>query len=424
MPPFLGTADYSEMGRNAMAQKPLQNKRIVLGVTGSIACYKAADLASKLAQAGAQVDTILTQSATHFLTPLTFQSVTGRRAYTDAELWGSEAHVLHVGLGHQADLLVIAPLTANTLAKLAHGLADDLLSVTALAATCPLLLAPAMDAGMFTHPATQANLRILQERGARVVGPEEGHLASGMVAKGRMSEPQTLLAEIRYLLRRQGPLQGYQVVVTAGGTREAVDPVRYLTNHSSGKQGYAVAQAALDAGADVTLITTVDSLPLPAGATRVPVTSAVEMAQAVLDACAGAHMLVMAAAVADFRPANQAEQKIKKEKGTPTLELAPNPDILLEVAKQRATTGKPDVVVGFAAETEKLLENAQAKLARKGLTLIVANDVSAVDAGFAVDTNRITLIDHTGQQETLPLMSKAEVAEKVIEAATRFLHQA
>ncbi|HXF61548.1 MAG TPA: bifunctional phosphopantothenoylcysteine decarboxylase/phosphopantothenate--cysteine ligase CoaBC [Caldilineaceae bacterium] len=404
-----------------MPLRPLQDKRIVLGVSGSIAAYKAADLASKLAQAGAQVDTILTRAALHFITPLTFQSVTGRRAYTDDDLWGSDAHVLHVGLAHNADLLAVAPATANTLAKLAHGLSDDLLGVTALAATCPLLVAPAMDGGMFAHPATQANLELLQARGATVVGPEEGHLASGLTGRGRMSEPATILDRIRYRLTRGGPLAGRKVVVTAGGTREPVDPVRYLTNRSSGKQGYAIAQAALDAGAEVTLISTVESLPLPAGAQLYLVETAQEMADAVLAASAQADALVMAAAVADFRPAQAAGRKIKKESGPPTLELAANPDILLAVAQQRRQTGHPLVVVGFAAETDNLLENAQAKLERKGLTFIVANDVSAADAGFAVDTNRVTLIGVDGWSETLPLMSKADVAERVIQRVARAL---
>ncbi len=394
---------------------PLANRRIVLGVTGSIACYKAADLASKLAQSGAQVDTILTRGAQQFITPLTFQSVTGRRAYTDDDLWGSEAHVLHVGLAHHADLLLIAPATANTLAKLAHGQSDDLLSVTALAATCPLLLAPAMDGGMYAHPATQANIASLTERGATFIGPEEGHLASGLVGRGRLSEPQAILGRVRYLLTRGGPLAGRHVVVTAGGTREPVDPVRYLTNHSSGKQGYAVAQAALDAGAEVTLITTVDTLPLPAGATRVLVGSALEMHDAVLEAVKAADVLVMAAAVADFRPAQAVDQKIKKEGGVPTLELAANPDILMAVAEQRQATGLPIVVVGFAAETEKVQEHARAKLQRKGMSFIVANDVSAPDAGFAVDTNRVTLIGADGWVDTLPLMAKSDVADRVIQ---------
>lgn len=392
---------------------PINGKRIILGVSGSIACYKAADLASKLSQAGARVNVILTQAATQFITPLTFQSVTGQRAYTDADLWGNEAHVLHVGLGHGADLLVIAPATANTLSKLAQGTADDLLSVTALAATCPLVLAPAMDGGMFTHPATQANVQTLAARGAILIGPEEGHLASGLVAKGRMTEPLTLLGRLRHLLAQQGPLRGKKVVVSAGGTREAVDPVRYLTNHSSGKQGFAIAQAALDAGAEVTLITTA-ALPTPSGAHRIDVESAQEMLTAVLQETQNADGLVMAAAVADFRPAQVATQKIKKQGGAPTLELTPNPDILAAVAQQRRGSNYPHVVVGFAAETQNLLQNAQSKLERKALDLIIANDVSASDAGFAVDTNRVTLLYADGTQESLPLQSKTAVAERVV----------
>jgi phosphopantothenoylcysteine decarboxylase/phosphopantothenate--cysteine ligase len=412
------------MTTRALQNSVLYNKRIVLGVSGSIACYKAADLASKLTQAGAQVDTILTQSATQFVTPLTFQSVTGRRAYTDEDLWGSEAHVLHIGLGHRADLLLIVPATANTLAKLAHGQSDDLLSVTALAATCPLVVAPAMDGGMFAHPATQENLRLLVARGATVVGPEAGHLASGQVGQGRLSDPVAILGKIRYLLSRQGPLAGRKVVVTAGGTREAVDPVRYLTNRSSGKQGYAVAQAALDAGAEVMLITTVEGLPLPAGAERIVVESALELKDAVLTASAHADILVMAAAVADFRPAQAATHKIKKEGGVPTISLAANPDILLAVAEQRREVGRPIVTVGFAAETDNLLEHAQSKLERKALTFIVANDVSAADAGFAVDTNRVMLLGVDGWSESLPLMSKQEVAEQIIQRIVRVLGDA
>lgn len=393
---------------------PLKNKRIVLGVSGSIAAYKAADLASKLSQAGAQVDTILTEAATHFVTPLTFQSVTGRRAYTDADLWGNEAHVLHVGLGHQADLLVIAPATANTLTKLAQGQSNDLLSVTALAATCPLLVAPAMDGGMFSHPATQANLQTLTQWGVTIVGPEEGHLASGLVARGRMTEPLTLLGRIRLLLAQGGPLAGRRVVVTAGGTREAVDPVRYLTNHSSGRQGYAVAQAALDAGAEVLLISAATGLPVPPGAELVAVESAREMLEAVLITTADADALIMAAAVADFRPAQVADQKVKKLQGTPTLELAANPDILATLAGQRKAGARLQVVVGFAAETQNLLENAQSKLERKKLDLIVANDVTAADAGFAVETNLVTLLRKDGSTETLPLQRKAAVAERIV----------
>jgi phosphopantothenoylcysteine decarboxylase / phosphopantothenate---cysteine ligase len=402
------------MPHQPLSNRPLSNQRIVLGVTGSIACYKSADLASKLAQAGAQVDTILTRAAAEFVTPLTFQSVTGRRAYTDDDLWGSEAHVLHIGLAHDAGLLLIAPATAHTIAKLAQGLAEDLLSVTALAADCPLVIAPAMDAGMFSHAATQANVQVLQQRGALFIGPEEGHLASGLVAKGRMSEPVDIFGRVRYLLTRSGPLQGRKVVVTAGGTREALDPVRFLGNHSSGKQGYALAQAALDAGAEVTLVTAA-RLPCPAGARCVEVDSAQEMRDAVLREIEDADALIMAAAVADFRPAHAAARKIKKEAGVPTIELARNPDILLEVDQQRRASGQPAVVVGFAAETDDLLENAKSKLEKKGLSLIVANDIGAADAGFGVDTNRVTLLADDGSSETLPLLSKAEVAQRVVE---------
>ena len=404
-----------------MSVSLLNEKRIVLGVTGSIAAYKAVDLASKLAQTGAIVETVLTEGATRFVAPLSFQSVTGHPAYTDADLWGAQAHVLHVGLARRASLLVIAPLTAQTLAKLANGLADNLLSLAALAATCPVLVAPAMDAGMFANPATQANLARLKERGAIVVGPEEGHLASGLVARGRMTEPQEILGQIRYALSRGGPLRGRKLVVTAGGTQEPIDPVRYLTNRSSGKQGLALAQAGLDAGADVTLIAAPVAQPIPIGADLVPVRSAAEMAQAVLTAAQDADALLMAAAVADFRPAQVAEQKVKKDRGLASLSLEPTTDILAALAGQRQATKHPRVVVGFAAETENLIDNARAKLKAKSLDLIVANDVSAADSGFAVDTNRVILLDAWGDSEPLPLMSKTAVAERVIDRVARLL---
>jgi phosphopantothenoylcysteine decarboxylase/phosphopantothenate--cysteine ligase len=404
-----------------MSANPLDGKQILLGVTGSIAAYKSVDLASKLTQAGALVQTVLTMDATRFVAPLTFQSVTGQPAYTDDDLWGAQAHVLHVGLARQADLIAIAPVTAQTLAKLATGLADNLLSLAALAATCPLLLAPAMDAGMYAHPATQTNLKRLQERGAIVVGPEEGHLASGLVARGRMTEPRELLGHIRYHLSRGGPLQGRKIIVTAGATREPVDPVRLLSNRSSGKQGFALAQAALDAGAEVVLIAAPTSLPVPIGVQHIPAQTAAEMTTAVLKACERADALLMAAAVADFRPAEAAQQKLKKEQGLPTLPLERTADILAAVSTQRKESGQPRVVVGFAAETEHLIENAQAKLEAKALDLIVANDVSSSDSGFGVDTNRVILLDAWGESQPLPLMSKMEVAERVIERVISLL---
>lgn len=399
----------------------LSGKRIILGVTGSIAAYKAADLASKLTQAGAQVDVILSGAAEKFVTPLTFQSVTGRRAFTDADLWGNEAHVLHVGLGHAADLLVIAPCTANTLAKLAHGQADTLLTVTALATNCPLLLAPAMDGGMYDHPATQENLDTLRKRDAHVIEPAEGHLASGLTGVGRLPETPELIGHIRLVLGRRGLLAGKRVLVTAGGTQEPLDPVRVLTNRSSGKQGYALAQAALDAGAQVTLVTTPTSLTPPAGAEVVRVETAGQMLDAVLKGFPACDALVMAAAVADFRPRNVAENKIKKEGGIPQVELEATEDILKAVAGLRGGSKRKQVVAGFAAESQSLLENAANKLQSKKLDLIAANDISAEDAGFSVETNRITLLFADGRRESLSLMSKNEAAEIIIERIAALL---
>lgn len=400
----------------------LHSKRILLGVTGSIAAYKAADLASKLTQAGAQVDVILTEAAAQFVTPLTFQSVTGRRAYSPADLWGAEAHVIHVGLGESADLLAIAPATADIIAKLAGGLADDLLTVTALAARCPMLIAPAMDGGMFAHPATQANLKTLAERGAIVVGPAEGRMASGLAGLGRMVEPEEIVGRIRLALARNGRLAGRKVVVSAGGTQEPIDPVRFISNYSSGKQGFALAQVALDHGAAVTLVAGPTALPTPIGATRVDVQTTAEMAEAVLAACAEADVLLMAAAVADFRPRAIAEHKIKKTAdAAPTIALEKTTDILAAVAEQRAQTGHPSIVVGFAAESQDLVANARTKMLRKKLDYVVANDITARDSGFAVDTNRVTIIDAGGGVEQLPLLTKTQVAEAVLERVERLL---
>jgi phosphopantothenoylcysteine decarboxylase/phosphopantothenate--cysteine ligase len=393
---------------------PFLNKHILLGVTGSIAAYKAADLASKLTQVGAQVDVILTAGAEKFVTPLTFQSVTGRRSYTESDLWGGEAHVLHVGLAHTADALVIAPCTANTLAKLAHGLADNLLTITALANRAPLILAPAMDGGMFDSPATQSNLATLIERGASVIGPAEGHLASGLVGRGRMVEPAEIIGHLRLILGRSGALAGKSVVVSAGGTQEPLDPVRVLTNRSSGKQGYALAQAALDAGAQVTLIATPTSLTPPVGAKVIHVETAKQMLEAVLAESASADALIMAAAVADFRPKQAAASKMKKRDGIPQVTLEATEDVLEAVAAQRSGKKRPKVIVGFAAESRDLLSNASEKLKSKHLDMIAANDISASDAGFGVDTNRITLLFANGKQESLPLMSKAEAAETIV----------
>ncbi len=408
----------------------LHGKHIVLGITGSIAAFKAAELASQLAQSGVELDVILTPAAEKFITPLTLQSVTGRRAFTEADLWGGEAHVLHVGLGHTADLLVIAPCTANTIASLAHGQANNLLTITALTARCPLLIAPAMDGGMLDHPATRANLDTLIRRGAYIAGPAEGHLASGLMGKGRLIEPSELIGHIRLVLGRGGPLAARKVVISAGGTQEPLDPVRVLTNRSSGKQGYALAQAAIDAGAEVVLVSAPTSLTPPVGARLVPVQTAQEMLDAVMKECASADALIMAAAVADFRPKRLAHDKLKTRDGVPQLELEATEDILKAVAARKrapevtgthaasdaqSETMGPHVVVGFAAESRDLVDNAAEKLRSKNLNMIVANDITARDAGFGTDTNRVTILRADGGRETLPLMSKSEVADAIIE---------
>jgi phosphopantothenoylcysteine decarboxylase/phosphopantothenate--cysteine ligase len=400
---------------------PFANKHIVLGVTGSVAAYKAVELASKMTQAGALVDVILTPSALHFVSALQFQSVTGRKAYTDADLWGGEAHVVHVNLGHTADLLVIAPATASTMAKLAMGLGDNLLSVSALAADCPILISPAMDLGMYQNVATQHNVAVLKERGFYFIGPAEGHLASGLTGPGRFEEPAVILAHIRYLLSRGGPLRGKHIVVSAGGTQEPIDPVRVITNRSSGKQGYAIAQAALDNGADVTLISAPTALTAPSGAEVVPVQTAAQMAEAVLANSQNADVLIMAAAVADFTPVQAAENKIKKDGNPLQLELKPTLDILSEVAKRKVKSGTPRFTVGFAAESENLLKNAAAKIEKKQLDLIVANDISQQGNGFEGETNQVIFLNRDGSQDSLPVLSKHEVADYLIQKITPWL---
>ena len=395
-----------------------EDKRIILGVCGSIAVYKAVDLASKLRQAGAQLDIIMTEAAQRFVSPLSFQAVSGGPVYSD--MWRAEAsgglpsHIAHIALAEAADLLVIAPATANTLAKLAGGFADDLLSVTALAANCKLLIAPAMDGGMLEHPATQANLETLRRRGAHIIEPESGRLASGLIGSGRLPETPTLLGHIRRVMGLDGELSGHKLVVTAGGTREALDPVRYLSNRSSGKQGFAIAQAAIDAGAEVVLISAAD-LPPPVGASLARVDSAESMRTAVLEHISQSSALIMAAAVADYRPRDVAKQKIKKSDASLSLPLERSPDILMAVKAQREQTGYPMIAVGFAAESENLVENASGKLRKKGLDLLVANDISASDAGFAVDTNRVVVLDMDGGLHRIDLTSKAAIGAYIIE---------
>lgn len=393
----------------------LQGKRIILGVSGGIAAYKVADLASKLVQAGALVDVVMTAGAQRFVTPLTFQAITRRPVRTDiyADWLGEDTG--HVGLAQGADLLVIAPATAHTIARLALGLSDDLLSAIYLSTRSPVLLVPAMETGMFLHEATQEHLETLRRRGATVMQPGEGHLASGATGVGRLPEVPEILASIKRILSGHGRLVGRRIVVTAGGTQEPIDPVRYIGNRSSGKMGYAITQAALDEGADVTLISGPVSLPPPYGAHVVRVNTAREMEGAVLEAVSSAHVLIMAAAVADYAPREVSAQKIKKTGENLSIALVRNPDILANLA----TVDLPGLVrVGFAAETQDLQANARHKLEKKQLDMIVANDaVSSIGtAGSA-----LMFFMKDGSVEQLPPLPKEESARIIIERVTGLL---
>ena len=396
-------------------QSALADKNIVLGVTGSIACYKALDLASKLVQAGAHVETILSYGATQFVTPLAFRSLTHRSVITDTFDANSEHSVEHVSLARWADIVVIAPATVHCIAKLAAGLADDPLTTTVVATEAPLLVAPAMDANMFDHPATQENVARLRNRGVFIAGPAPGRLASGLMGMGRLVEPADLLGHIAAALGKHGDLAGRRVVVSAGGTQEAIDPVRVITNHSSGRMGFAVAEAARDRGADVVLVTAPVALPDPPQIRVVPVRSAQDMCDVVLAEIVHADALIMAAAVADYRPSVAAEQKIKKTAADEmTIELDKTTDIL-------ATARGDFVRVGFSAESENLETNAADKVRRKDLDLIVANDITEEGSGFGVDTNRVVLIDRGMAVERLPLLTKYEVGHRILDRVAALL---
>ena len=387
---------------------PLADKHVVLGVTGSIAVYKAVDLASKLVQAGALVDVVMSYGATQFVTPLAFRSITHREVVTDTYDVGSEFANEHVALARRADIVVIAPATVHCIAKLAAGLADDPLTTTVIATTAPLLVAPAMDAAMYDHPATRENLGKLRQRGVTIAGPAPGRLASGLMGMGRLLEPLELVGHIAATLGREGDLAGRTIVISAGGTQEPIDPVRVITNNSSGKMGYALAEAARDRGAKAVLVTAPTGLPNPPLVEVVRVQTAAQMAEAVLREVKQADALIMAAAVADYRPAVAAEQKIKKTNDELTIELAKTTDIL------EAAQGD-FVKVGFAAESENLVANAADKVRRKSLDLIVANDITDAASGFGSDTNKVVLIDRELQVEELPLLTKYEVSHHILD---------
>lgn len=387
----------------------LRDKRIVLGVTGGIAAYKACDLVSKLKKQGAQVRVVLTKHAAQFVPPLTFEALSGSPALMDT--FAPRSEMEHIALAKWADAFVIAPATANCLAKLANGIADDLLSTTALAMTAPLLIAPAMNANMWRHPATRQNMEALLARGAHVAGPDSGRLACGDEDVGRMSEPAQIVEALRQMLCPRRDFEGRRVLVTAGPTVERIDPVRYITNRSTGKMGYAIAEAARARGAETVLISGPVHLPAPAGVERVPVESSAQLCEAVLSRGAWADIVIQAAAPADFRPAQAAAQKIKKTGEAMCIALEPTTDIAAELGRRKPAG---QILVAFAAETNDVLANAQGKLARKNADLVVANDVSRSDAGFGVDTNAVTLISRTDVRP-LPLMSKRAVADAILD---------
>jgi phosphopantothenoylcysteine decarboxylase/phosphopantothenate--cysteine ligase len=416
-------ASASQSAEGGGRMSVLQGKSIVLGVTGGIAAYKVVEVSSRLVKSGATVDVIMTEAATEFVGPLTFQAITHRPVVTEMFALLQETEIGHVSLAHRADLLIIAPLTANTLAKLAGGLADNMLTATALATRAPLLLAPAMETGMWENPITQANWARLQKaRDVTTVGPAHGRLASGGIGPGRMVEPVEVVEAARWVLGRGEALAGQQVVVTAGGTREPLDPVRVLTNRSSGKMGDALARAARDRGAKVTLIHAPVALPIPWGVTDVEIETTQQMRDAVLAALPQTDVLIMAAAPVDFRPASVAGQKIKKQAAGEelTLDLERTPDILLEVAARRDELGRPLVTVGFAAETEGLIENARHKLRSKRLDLIAANDPRQA---MGAEASQVTLLDTSGGVEELPPLPKAEVAERVVKRVIELIRE-
>ena len=389
---------------------PLNNKRVVLGVTGSIACYKAADLASKLVQNGALVDVILTSAATQFVSELTFRSITHRSVFTDLYSSESELSINHVALAETADIIIVAPTTANTIAKIANGISDDVLTTTILATRAPIIIAPAMDANMFDNAATQANVTTLITRGVFIAGPANGRLASGLIGQGRMVEPSNIISSANMILGKDGDFSGKKIVVSAGGTEEAIDPVRNITNRSSGKMGYAIAEAARDRGAIVSLVAAPNALPKPVGILVTKIQSAEEMKKVIDTECDGADALIMAAAVADWRPLKKLDSKAKKSiSDTWSLELVKNPDIIGSIKNDSL------IKVGFAAESENLIENSKTKVKSKNLDFIVANDITAKDSGFSVDTNKVTIIHSNGNIESLPLMSKYDVAHSILD---------
>jgi len=389
----------------------LDNKKILVCVTGGIAVYKSAALTSKLVQAGAQVKVIMSESATKFVMPLTFQALSKNDVYIDTFDEKIPGKIAHIELADWADVILVAPATANIIGKLANGIADDMISTTLLAATAPVMIAPAMNVHMYHHKAVQRNMAQLREDGYLFMEPSEGYLACGYVGKGRLEEPETIVANLEdFFAEEKKSLSGRKVLITAGPTRERIDPVRYISNFSSGKMGYALAEVARSMGAEVTLVSGPVSLDAPAGVKVIKVESASEMYEAVMDVMDEQHIIIGTAAVADYKPAVYENQKVKKQAGDSTLELTRTKDILREVGKRKTN----QILIGFAAETNDLDEYAKKKLVKKNADMIVANNVTHEGAGFGTDTNIVTLYKKDGSFRELPLLSKAEVAKEIL----------
>jgi len=395
----------------------LTGKRILLGVTGSIAAYKAVELLRELMKREAEVQVVMTEAATRFVAPLSFETLSRQPVLLDMFTLAYGSQIGHIAATARADLFVIAPATANTIAKLAHGLADDFLANIYLASRCPVLVAPAMDSDMYQHAAVQENLARLRGRGIHVVGPASGELASGLVGPGRLVEPAEIVEAMEKLLVPSGDLAGEVVLVTAGPTREPLDPVRYISNRSSGKMGYAVAEGAARRGARVILVSGPTALPPPREVQVVQVETAQEMYDAVLAHLEATTVVIKAAAVADYRPKQVAREKIKKDERVPEVTLESTPDILAEVGKRKGRR----ILVGFAAETHDLVANARKKLQRKNLDLMVANDVSQPGAGFDADTNVVKILDAKGGVEELPLLPKPAVADRILDRVVQLV---
>lgn len=396
----------------------LTGKKILLCVTGGIAVYKAAALTSKLTQAGAQVKVILSESAVNFVAPLTFQALSRHDVYTDTFDEKDSKVIAHINLADWADLILVAPATANVIGKLANGIADNMITTTLLAASSPIWIAPAMNVHMYSHPAVQKNIETLYGFGCRFIEPSEGYLACGYVGKGRLEEPEKITEIISEFFKPSRlELSGRKVVITAGPTREKIDPVRYITNHSTGKMGYAIAEAAVSSGAEVVLISGPVSINAPAGLKLIKVESAEEMYQAALNEFDYADVVIKTAAVSDYRPKVASAQKMKKQPGDEVLELERTKDILFELGQKK----EKQILIGFAAETEQVEEYAKGKLKKKNADMIVANNVTAEGAGFGTDTNIVTLFKKDGSSEKLPLMSKRDVAVKILEEASKLL---